>query len=64
MVKKLLFEEVGMKKNLPEWIDKEVARLDKEVKGENSEAAESNPIPDELRQALGKISSKKPSEKS
>jgi|GEM_PF-1279646 len=52
-----------MKKDLREWIDKEVARLDKEVEGEKPEGTEPNPVPDALRQALGKTSCKKSSEK-
>ncbi len=51
-----------MKKDLREWIDKEVDRLDKEVEGVKPEETESNPVPDELRQALGKTSGKKSSE--
>jgi len=57
-----LLQEVGMKKDLREWIDKEVDRLDKEVEGEKPEETESNPVPDELRQALGKTSGIKSSE--
>jgi hypothetical protein len=57
-----LFDEVGMKKDMKEWIDKEVDRLDKEVEGEKPGETEPNPIPDELRQALGKTSVKKSSE--
>ncbi len=46
-----------------EWIDDEVARLDKEAAGENPEGTESNPVPEELRQALGKTPDKKTTEK-
>ena len=48
-----------MKKDLREWIDKEVIRLDKEVDGEKPGQTEPNPVPDELRQALGEIPLKK-----
>jgi hypothetical protein len=51
-----------MKKVLREWIDKEVARLDREGEGENSDAAEPNPVPDALREALAETSDKKPAE--
>ena len=52
-----------MKKDLREWIDKEVERLDKEVEGGKPEGSEENPVPDELREALGKKPIKKSSEK-
>jgi len=48
-----------MKKDLSEWIDDEVARLDKEAEDENSEGSESNPVPEPLRQALGDTDLKK-----
>lgn len=49
-----------MKNKLRTWIDKEVARLDQECEGENLEAAEPDPVPDELREALAATSGKKP----
>lgn len=49
-----------MKKELRAWIDKEVARLDQVLAGENPEAAESAPVPDDLREALAATSGKKP----
>ncbi len=52
-----------MKKKLCRWIDDEVVRLDKEAAGEKPEETESNPVPDELKQALGKTSDKKTPEK-
>jgi len=48
-----LFEEDYMKKDLQAWIDKEVARLDREIEGKKPEGSEENPVPDELREALG-----------
>ena len=42
-----------MKKDLQAWIDKEVARLDREIEGKKPEGSEENPVPDELREALG-----------
>jgi hypothetical protein len=51
-----------MKKVLREWIDKEVVRLEREGEGENSDAAEPNPVPDALRDALSETSDKKPTE--
>lgn len=52
-----------MSKDLREWIDKEIARLDLEIKGENPEGFDVHPAPDELRLALGKTSGKKSEEK-
>ena len=43
-----------MKKDLREWIDKEVKRLEQESEGKNSYNAEPDPVPEELKQALGK----------
>ena len=51
-----------MKKDLSEWIDKEVTRLDQEGEGENSDAVEPNPVPDALREAFAETSDKKPAE--
>jgi len=56
----LELEKVRMKNKLRTWIDKEVARLDQEREGENPEAAEPDPVPDELREALAETSGKKP----
>lgn len=52
-----------MKNKLRAWIDKEVSLLDQEVAGENPEAAEPDPLPDGLREALAETSGKKPSER-
>ena len=49
-----------MKNELRAWIDKEVARLDQEIEGENPEKAEPDPVPDGLREALTETSGKKP----
>ncbi len=51
-----------MKKELREWIDKEVDRLDREGEGGNPEGTETNPVPDDLKQALAETSGKKSSE--
>ena len=56
----LELEKVSMKNKLRTWIDKEVARFDQECEGENPEAAEPDPVPDELREALAATSGKKP----
>ena len=37
MVRILFDEETDMRKDLREWIDKEIARLDLEIKGEHPE---------------------------
>jgi hypothetical protein len=57
------YEEHDMRKDLREWIDKEIARLDLEIKGENPEGFDANPAPDELRLALAKISGQAPPDK-
>ena len=56
----LELEKVSMKNELRAWIDKEVARLDQVLAGENPEAAEPDPVPDGLREALAETSGKKP----
>jgi hypothetical protein len=53
-------EKVNMKNELRAWIDKEVARLDQVLAGENLEAAEPDPVPEDLREALAETSGKKP----
>ena len=50
-----------MKEKLSEWIDKEIARLDREIECEKPEGAQTNPVPDVLRQALGAMVDKMPS---
>jgi hypothetical protein len=47
-----------MKKDLSEWIDKEVERLDQEIEGKKPEGSETNPAPDALREALGSVNGK------
>ena len=51
-----------MKKDLREWIDKEGARLERDIEGVKPEEAELNPLPDALRQALSETSDKKPAD--
>ena len=50
-----------MKKDVKEWIDKEVDRLDREIEGESPESSTPEPVPDALREALGKTAEKKSS---
>ena len=52
-----------MKKDLREWIDKEVERLEREEEAESPESSKPEPVPDALREALGKKPIKKSSEK-
>lgn len=49
-----------MKKDLREWIDREVERLDREVEGEEPKKAIPDPVPEELQQALGETGGTNP----
>jgi hypothetical protein len=53
-------EKVNMKNELRAWIDKEVARLDQVLEGQNPDTVASDPVPEDLREALAETSGKKP----